>query len=103
MGEILLGLLIGAIGLMILFMGYRFARFLLPVWGFISGFMLGASIISDTSSTTFLGSVFGIIMGLVVGLVFALLIYAYYYLAIVLLGAATGYWLGASFIGLFGI
>ncbi len=103
MGEILLGLVMGVIGLIILFMGYRFARFLLPIWGFISGFMLGASIVSDSSSSTFLGTAFGILAGFGLGLVFALLIYAYYYAAIVLLGAATGYWLGASFIGLFGI
>ncbi len=103
MGEILLGLLIGVVGLFILFAGYRFARILLPIWGFISGFVLGASIIADASSSTFLGGLFGIVVGIGLGLVFALLIYAYYYAAIVLLGAATGYWLGASFISLFGI
>lgn len=103
MGDILLGLLIGGTGLLILCAGYRFARLLLPIWGFISGFILGASLIADTTSSGFLGSVFGIVIGLFLGLLFALLIYAYYYLAIVLLGAATGYWLGASFIALFGI
>src|SRR6478735_4441248 len=103
MGDLLLGLLIGVIGLLILCAGYRFARLLLPVWGFVSGFMLGASLIADSSSSTFLGSLFGIVVGLFVGLLFAFLIYAYYYVAVVLLGAATGYWLGASFIGLFGI
>lgn len=103
MGEILMGLLIGSIGLLLLFTGYRFARFLLPIWGFISGFMLGASLISDSTTSSFLGTVFGIMVGFGLGLLFAILIYAYYYVAVVLLGAATGYWLGASFIGLFGI
>lgn len=103
MGDILLGLLVGGIGLLILCAGYRFARLLLPIWGFVSGFMLGASLIADSTSSTLLGSVFGIVVGLFLGLLFAFLIYAYYYLAIVLLGAATGYWLGASFIGLFGV
>lgn len=103
MGEILLGLAIGVVGLALMFMGYRFARVLLSIWGFITGFSLGASWIADGTNTPFLNSLFGIIVGLGVGLLFAALIYAYYYAAVVLLGAATGYWLGSSFIGLFGI
>lgn len=103
MGEIFIGIGIGVVGLALLFMGYRFARVLLSVWGLIAGFMLGASFISDAMSSAFLGTLFGIVVGVVLGLLFAVLIYAYYYAAIVLLGASVGYWLGASFIGLFGI
>jgi hypothetical protein len=103
MKELIVALLAGGIGTAMLLVGYRMARIIIPLWGLIAGFMLGASAVSDALSNNFIGSVMGVVVGFIVGVVFALFAYFFFELAIVLLGANVGYWIGVSLIGLFGI
>lgn len=103
MKEILFLILSGLLGVTLLFAGYRLARFLIPLWGFFVGFMLGAAGVSDALNNAFLGTTMGIVVGLAIGLLFALLAYFFYSLAIVLFLATLGYWLGTSIVHLFGI
>lgn len=101
--SILFALLSTVIGAVLLFGGYRLARILIPLWGFISGLSLGGAIMSDLASTPFLGSVAGILVGLVAGLAFAVLAYLYYSAAVIVAGGMLGYWIGSSFIVLLGL
>lgn len=102
MKEIIFGLLAIGIGTALVFAGYRLARFLIPLYGLIAGFVLGASGVSDALNNSFIGTTMGIFVGLIVGLVFALFSYFFYSLAIVLLGASFGYWVGTSVVLFFG-
>lgn len=103
MKELLFLILSGLLGVTLLFAGYRLARFLIPLWGFFVGFMLGAAGVSDALNNVFLGTTMGIVVGLAVGLLFAVLSYFFYSLAIILFLATLGYWLGTSVVHMFGI
>ncbi len=100
--DILFGLLAGGLGLVLCFAGYQFARFLIPLWGLFAGFTIGAGAVANATNESFVGTTLGIFVGIVVGLIFALFAYFFFALAVVLLGASVGYWLGASFVGIFG-
>lgn len=102
MKELLFALIAGGLGAVLLFAGYRFGRVIIPLWGLFAGFALGASAAADAFGSAFIGTTVGIVLGLVVGLVFAILAYFFYSLAVVLLGATIGYWIGSGFITLLG-
>lgn len=102
MKEVIFGLIIAAIGLVLVFYGYRLARVILPIWGLIAGFTIGASAMADALGKQFIGTTMGIIVGVILGLVFALFAYFFYSLAVVLLGASVGYWLGTGLLALIG-
>lgn len=100
--TIIFALLMLAAGVALLARGYRLARFIIPLWGFVAGLSIGGAIIADMDSAPFLGTVLGVLVGLVLGAIFALLAYLYYAAAVVILAAAAGYWAGSSFITLLG-
>ncbi len=102
MKEVLFALLAGGIGLLLLGAGYRFARILIPIWAFFAGFAVGAAVFADAANTGFIATTLGWVIGLIVGLVFALFSYFFYSLAVVLLGATTGYWIGTAFMSWIG-
>ncbi len=103
MKELLFALIAGGLGAVLLFAGYRFGRIIIPLWGLFAGFSLGASAASDALGGAFIGTTVGIAVGLAVGLVFALFAYFFYSLAVVLLGATIGYWIGSGFITMLGL
>jgi hypothetical protein len=103
MKEVIFAIVAGGIGLSLLFLGYKLARFLIPIWAFFAGFSLGAAGVADATNNSFLGTTMGIVIGLVIGSMFALLSYFFYSLAIVLLGANLGYFLGTSFVVMLGL
>lgn len=95
--RIIFALLSLVIGLALIFGGYRLARILIPLWGFLAGLSLGGAVISDMANTPFLGTVLGVAVGLAAGIVFALLAYLYYSLAVLVLAVSLGYWAGSGF------
>ncbi len=98
--DFLIGALILLAGAAFCFVGYRFFRILIAIWGFFAGFNLGtAAMTALFTNSPFLGTTTGIVLGLVIGVVFALLAYFFYYFAVVLLGASAGYDLGSGLIG----
>lgn len=103
MKDLLFAILLGGLGALLLFAGYRFARVLLALWGLIGGFMAGSAIFTDFTGDAFIATTLGIITGVIVGVVFAALAYLYYGVAVVLLTAGIGYAIGSSFITVFGI
>jgi hypothetical protein len=103
MKEIIFALLAAGIGFGLLFFGYRLARIFIPLWGLFAGFSIGAAGVADATNEGFISTSLGIIVGLVMGLVFALFAYFFYSLAVVLLGASVGYWIGTGFMSIFGL
>lgn len=102
MKDFIIGILAISIGTLLCFAGYIVARITLPIWGFFVGFLMGASGVSDAFNSQFLGTTLGIVVGLIMGLIFGLLAYFFFSLAVVLLGASLGYWLGTGFITMIG-
>lgn len=102
MKEIIFGSLAVLMGLGLTFWGYRLARIVIPLWGLFAGFTIGASAAADALGKNFIGTTLGIALGLVIGVVFALFAYFFFSLAIVLLGATVGYWIGTGFITMLG-
>ena len=101
--DFLIGALVLLIGALFCFVGYRFFRILIVIWGFFAGFNLCTAAMTALFNNAFLQTTTGIVLGLVIGLVFAVLAYFFYYFAVVLLGATAGYDLGSGFIGAIGL
>ena len=101
--NFLIGVLILLVGAAFCFVGYRFFRVLIAVWGFFAGFNLGTAAMTALFGQNFLGTATGWILGLVIGLVLAALAYLFYYFAVVLLGASAGYSLGSSLMAALGL
>jgi hypothetical protein len=106
---VLIGVLGAALGLALVFRGYRLFMLLLPLLGFIGGFLLGAGLIEHIFDDGFLATVLGWGTGFVLGLVMAVLSYLYYWLAVGVFGGFIGYqltlgllaWIGFSESGAF--
>lgn len=101
--RILLSLIILALGVTLLLVGVRAARVLIALWGFLSGLAIGGALISAMSSAPLLGTALGIITGLFFGVFLGVAAYVYYAAAVIITIGMVGYWLGSSFILLFGI
>jgi hypothetical protein len=93
---IILGLVAIAVGAAFTFWGFRFFLLLLPVWGFLFGFLVGADVVTYLFGQGFLSTTFSWLAGFVVGLIFAALSYLYYWFAVVWIGATAGYALGTG-------
>ncbi len=83
-------------GLAITFGGYRIFVALLPIWGFIFGFGLGAQTLQILFGYGFLATVTSWMVGFIVGALFAVLSYLFYIFGVALLAGSLGYILGVS-------
>ena len=88
--EILIGIVLALIGLAVCFFGLRFWFILLPVFGAITGFFVGARVMQDLFGTGFLSTATSWIVGLIVGLVFAVLSYFVWYAGAIIMAGAVG-------------
>ena len=78
-------------GVVVVFSGYRLFLFILPIWGFFSGFVLGAQTIDFLFSTGLFATVTGWVVGFFVGLIFAVLAYLFYFIAVGIISFSLGY------------
>jgi Domain of unknown function (DUF4203) len=92
---LLVGLLAVAIGLAFAFYGFRLFLILLPIWGFVAGFLLGVNamtmLFGGGADVGLFATITSWVVGILLGLLFAVLSYLYYWVAIILLGGALGY------------
>ncbi|HEX2281042.1 MAG TPA: DUF4203 domain-containing protein [Thermomicrobiales bacterium] len=88
--EILVGIILALIGLAICFFGLRFWFILLPVFGAITGFFVGARVMQDIFGTGFLATASSWIVGIIVAVVFALLSYFVWYAGAIIMAGAVG-------------
>src|SRR5829696_1130147 len=88
--EILVGIILALVGLAVCFFGLRFWFILLPVFGAITGFVVGARLMQDLFGTGFLSTATSWIVGIVVAAVFALLSWYVWYAGAIILAGAVG-------------
>ncbi|MBV9322255.1 MAG: hypothetical protein JO352_00545, partial [Chloroflexi bacterium] len=63
------GMLALLFGMLLLFGGYRFFIFLLPIWGFFFGFGLGAQAVQALFGDAFLSTVTSWVVGFVIAVI----------------------------------
>ena len=99
---IIVGLFAILIGGAFCFAGFKWFLILLPIWGFLAGFVFGSNLIFYIFGADhgFFESALAIVTGLIAGVGFAVLSYLYYYFAVILLGASIGYLLGVGLMDL---
>ena len=88
---VLIGILALAIGLALVYRGFRLFMLLLPLIGFIAGFLLGAGLVEHIFGDGFLATLGGWVGGFLFGIVMAVLSYLYYWLAVGVFGGFIGY------------
>ena len=103
MADIVLGLFALLAGGFMLFAGQLVLRFVLPIWGFFTGFAVGAGLFAELADERFLGTVLGWVTGLVLALVFAVFAYLYYAVAVILAMSAFGFAIGSGLVVALGI
>lgn len=80
-----------AIGLGLVFRGFKLFLLFLPLLGFIGGFLLGAGLVEALFGDGFFATLLSWGAGFLFGLVMAALSYLYYWLAVGVLGGFIGY------------
>jgi len=85
------GLIAFLFGMALTFAGYRLFLVLLPIWGFVFGFVLGAQTMQALFGEGFLASVTSWVVGFIVALIFAGLSYLFYMFAVGLISGSLGY------------
>ncbi len=80
-----------AIGLAFTFSGYRFFRFLLPIWAFVVGLVGGAQFMASFFTSPFLSTSLGLVVGLLTGVGFAIISYLYVEIMLIIFGGMLGY------------
>jgi hypothetical protein len=78
-------------GLALCFAGYRLFLILLPIWGFVFGFGLGAQTVQVIFGEAFLATVTSWVVGFIVAAIFAVLAYLFYIVAVALIAGSLGY------------
>ena len=90
-------------GTVLLFAGYRFFIFLLPIFGFFWGFALGAQSIQAVFGDAFLSTVSSWVFGFFLAIGFAVAAYVFYFAAVALIGGALGYAIGVGLLQAIGL
>jgi MFS family permease len=101
--DIIIGIILVAIGAAACLAGLRLWFALLPIWGFVAGFFLGATTVTEQCGDGFLSTVTGWVVGAVVGIVFALLSYMIWYFGAILAAASVGSLLGSGLMRAFSV
>jgi hypothetical protein len=103
MDDVLVGLLAIALGLGVCFFGLRIWFVMLPIWGFVAGFFVGAAAITGIFGDGFLSTVTGWVVGFFVGLLFALLSYLFWYAGAIIAAGSVGALLGSGLMNAFNV
>lgn len=101
--EILIGLLIGVVGITLLVNGLRVFFFMLPIVGFVTGFFLGATLITNWLGDGFLSTAAGWIVGILIGLAFGFVSYLWWYAGALMAAGASGALLSSALFSAFGV
>jgi hypothetical protein len=88
--EILIGIVLAVIGLAVCFFGLRFWFILLPIFGALTGFYIGARGMQELFGTGFLATATSWIVGIIIAIVLALLSWFIWYAGAIILAGAVG-------------
>lgn len=103
MEDVIFALLVILAGGLFCFFGYLAFRVIIPIWGAVVGFSLGAGLIAAATDEGFLRSGLAWIVAIGLAVLFALLAYLFYWVAVVLAMGSIGFTLGASVMGALGV
>jgi hypothetical protein len=90
MEQVIIGLILLVVGLVACFLGLRFWFILLPIFGAVIGFFIGARVIQDIFGTGFLSTATSWIVGILLGIGFALLSWFIWYAGVIIEAGAVG-------------
>jgi len=90
MEQVIIGILLALVGLGVCFFGLRYWFVLLPIFGAVTGFFVGARVVQEVFGTGFLSTGVSWIVGIIVGLVFALLSWFVWYAGAIIMAGAVG-------------
>jgi hypothetical protein len=96
MDSIVLGVIALVVGAVVAAYGARAFYLLLPLWGFVTGFLLGGQVIAGLLNEGLFATIGGWLLGFVVGAVFAVLAGLWWWAAVVILMAVVGYEVGSG-------
>jgi hypothetical protein len=96
MRDVLIGLVAVAAGLLFCFAGYVALRVIIPIWGAVSGFFIGAGLVASFGDERYLRTLLSWVVGLAVGIVFGALAYLYYEVSVALAMSAVGFTLATG-------
>jgi hypothetical protein len=101
--DVLIGLLVIALGAAVAFLGLRLWFILLPVWGFFAGFFIGASAVTGLFGDGFLSTVSSWVVGIIVGIGLAILAYLLWYAGVIIAAGSVGALIGSGFMQAIGV
>lgn len=101
--DILLGILAVIVGAAVCLVGLRLFFWLLPIWGFVVGFLGGAALVTWLAGDGFLATTLGIVVGIVLGIVGALVSYLFWYFGVILAAGSAGALLGSTLFAAIGV
>lgn len=90
MEQVIIGILLALVGLGVCFFGLRYWFILLPIFGAVTGFFVGARVVQEVFGTGFLSTGVSWVVGIIVGLVFALLSWFVWYAGAIIMAGAVG-------------
>ena len=90
MEQFIIGILLVLIGLAVCFFGLRFWFILLPIFGAVAGFWIGARAIQELFGQGFLATTTSWIVGILVAIGLALLSWFIWYAGAIIMAAAVG-------------
>ncbi len=90
MEQVIIGILLALIGLGVCFFGLRYWFIMLPIFGAVTGFFIGARVVQEVFGTGFLSTGISWVVGIIVGLVFALLSWFVWYAGAIIMAGAVG-------------
>jgi Domain of unknown function (DUF4203) len=90
MEQVIIGILLALIGLGVCFFGLRYWFILLPIFGAVTGFFVGARVVQEVFGTGFLSTGVSWVVGIIVGLIFALLSWFVWYAGAIIMAGAVG-------------
>lgn len=101
--DILIGILAVIVGAAVCLAGLRLFFLLLPIWGFVVGFLGGAALVTALAGDGFLSTALGIVVGVIVGIAGAALAYFFWYFGVLLAAGSAGSLLGATLFAAIGV
>jgi hypothetical protein len=101
--DVLVGLIGLVVGVAVCVAGLRLFIVLLPIWGGVVGFFVGAAGVTAIFGDGFLSTTLGIVVGLIVGVIFAFFSYLYWYVGVLLAAGASGWIFGESLFAAIGV
>lgn len=90
MEQIVIGILLLVIGLAVCFFGLRFWFILLPIFGAVAGFWIGARAIQEFFGSGFLSTTVSWIVGILLAIGFALLSWFVWYAGAIIMAGSVG-------------